>query len=526
MSAYITLDQVGASTPDGRMLFENLTLVISSERIGIVGRNGAGKSTLLRLIAGEGEPHSGAISRNASMATLDQRWPDESIALAGALEVADGLALLGRLERGEGGADDMSHADWTLEQRIKEALAEVGLPGIALDRTLSTLSGGERTRIAIARLLLKQPDLLLLDEPTNNLDATGREAIAGLLANWRGGAVIASHDRALLEQVDRIVELSPVGVTVFGGGWSGFAEAREARRLAAEAAVEKAETDVRKTSAAIQQQKERKDRKDSRGRAMRAKGDAPKMLLDAKKGRAEATQSQNNRIAERQLVDATEALDEARKKLEILTPLSITAPSVGLPSQKLVLQFEDVVMERGGRRLFGPLSFKVIGPERIHLAGPNGSGKTTMLGLVTGEAQPSSGSIRRLDGRIAMLDQHADALDPALSLLANMQAANPELDDNSAYSALARFAFRNKAALQVVGTLSGGERLRGALACLLAAREPPQLLLLDEPTNHLDIASIEIIEAALCEYDGALMVVSHDPAFVAAIGCQRVIRSC
>ena len=187
MSAYITLDQVGASTPDGRMLFENLTLVISSERIGIVGRNGAGKSTLLRLIAGEGEPHSGAISRNASMATLDQRWPDESIALAGALEVADGLALLGRLERGEGGADDMSHADWTLEQRIKEALAEVGLPGIALDRTLSTLSGGERTRIAIARLLLKQPDLLLLDEPTNNLDATGREAIAGLLANWRGG---------------------------------------------------------------------------------------------------------------------------------------------------------------------------------------------------------------------------------------------------------------------------------------------------------------------------------------------------
>jgi ATPase subunit of ABC transporter with duplicated ATPase domains len=149
-----------------------------------------------------------------------------------------------------------------------------------------------------------------------------------------------------------------------------------------------------------------------------------------------------------------------------------------------------------------------------------------MLTLVTGEAAPSSGSIRRLDGRIAMLDQHADALDPALSLLANMQAANPELDDNAAYAALARFAFRNKAALQSVGTLSGGERLRAALACLLSAREPPQLLLLDEPTNHLDIASIEIIEAALRQYDGALVVVSHDPAFVQAIGCERVIRLC
>jgi ATPase subunit of ABC transporter with duplicated ATPase domains len=197
-----------------------------------------------------------------------------------------------------------------------------------------------------------------------------------------------------------------------------------------------------------------------------------------------------------------------------------------VPSQKLVLQFENVAMERGGRRLFGPLSFTVIGPERIHLTGRNGSGKTTMLTLVTGEAAPSSGSIRRLDGRIAMLDQHADALDPALSLLANMQAANPELDDNAAYAALARFAFRNKAALQSVGTLSGGERLRAALACLLSAREPPQLLLLDEPTNHLDIASIEIIEAALRQYDGALVVVSHDPAFVQAIGCERVIRLC
>jgi ATPase subunit of ABC transporter with duplicated ATPase domains len=526
MSALITLDQVGAATPDGRVLFDGLTLAVGAERTGLVGRNGSGKSTLLRLIAGDAEPSSGSINRSARLGVLEQRWPDETITLAEALDVAPGLAVLERLERGEGIADDMASADWTLEQRIAEALAGVGLPGFALDRQLATLSGGERTRIAIARLLLQQPDLLLLDEPTNNLDAGGREAIASLLASWRGGAIIASHDRALLEHVDRIVELSPVGVTIFGGGWSYFEEAREARRIAAETGVEKAETDLRKASAAIQQQKERKDRKDNRGRAARAKGDAPKLLLDARKGRAEATQGQNNRIAERQLTNATEALDEARKKLEILAPLSVTAPSVGLPSQKLVLQFDNVTMERAGRRLFGPLSFKVTGPERINVTGPNGSGKTTMLSLVTGEAAPSSGSIRRLDGRIAMLDQHADALDPALSLLANMQAANPELDDNAAYAALARFAFRNKAALQSVGTLSGGERLRAALACLLSAREPPQLLLLDEPTNHLDIASIENIEAALREYDGALVVVSHDPAFVQAIGCERVIRLC
>ena len=123
-----------------------------------------------------------------------------------------------------------------------------------------------------------------------------------------------------------------------------------------------------------------------------------------------------------------------------------------------------------------------------------------------------------------MLDQHADTLDPALSLLANMRATNPELDDNEAYAALARFAFRNKKAHQLVETLSGGERLRAAMACLLAAKEPPQVLLLDEPTNHLDIDSIEVIEQALITYDGSLIVVSHDPVFVATIGCNRAIR--
>ncbi len=523
MSNYLTLDQVGAATPDGRVLFDNLTLAVGAERIGLVGRNGSGKSTLLRLIAGEGEPASGSIHRTAKAATLDQRWPDETISIAQALGVADGLALLARFERGEAEADDIANADWTLDARIAGTLAEVGLPHIALDRTLSTLSGGERTRVAVARLLLKQPDLLLLDEPTNNLDAAGRRAIAELLTNWRGAAIVASHDRALLEDMDRIVELTPVGMTVFGGGWSAFAEQREAQRIAAEAALEKAEGDLKRVSGAIQQQKERKDRKDSRGRAARAKGDAPKMLLDAKKARAEATQGQNTRIAERQMAEANEALEAARRKLEILTPLSVATPSVGLPAQKQVLQFEDVIVHLGGRRLFGPLSFKVVGPERIHVAGRNGSGKTTLLKLITGQVAPSAGEIRKLDGRIALLDQHSDTLDGGATLLANMQAANPELGDNDAYAALARFAFRNKAASQLAGTLSGGERLRAALACLLASRSPPQLLLLDEPTNHLDIASIEVIEDALREYDGALIVVSHDPAFIQAIGCRRQI---
>ncbi len=522
--SFITLDQVAAATPEGRVLFENLTLAIGAERVGLVGRNGSGKSTLLRLVARQGEPSSGAINVSGRVGELAQSWPDDTITLAEALGVAGGLARLARLEAGQGSEEDMAEADWTLEHRVAETLAKVDLPERDLTRTIKGFSGGERTRIAVARLWLEAPDILLLDEPTNNLDAPGRAAILALIDEWRDAALVASHDRDLLEHVDRIIELTPIGVTMFGGGWSAFAAAREARRAAAEGALEKAETDLRRVKDQVQLQREMKQRKDAAGKAGRATAGQSKMLLDFKQDRAQASQGAANRLADRQLSEANEALDKAKARFEVLVPLNVVAPSVNLPAQKVVLVFEDVKAEAGGRTLFGPLNLKIVGPERIHIAGANGSGKSTLLRMIVGERQPASGSIRRLDGRIAMLDQHADALDPALTLLDNMRAANPELDDNAAYAALARFAFRNKKAHQVVSTLSGGERLRAAMSVLLAAKEPPQLLLLDEPTNHLDIDSIEVIEEALRSYDGALIVVSHDPAFIAGIGCTREIR--
>jgi ATPase subunit of ABC transporter with duplicated ATPase domains len=180
-----------------------------------------------------------------------------------------------------------------------------------------------------------------------------------------------------------------------------------------------------------------------------------------------------------------------------------------------------VVIARGDRRI-GPVSLAIRGPERLALTGPNGSGKTSVLLLAAGAIAPIDGTVTRSD-RIALLDQHVGLLDPDATILANLRALNPELGENEAYAALARFAFRNQAALRVVDTLSGGERLRAGLACVLSAARPPQLLLLDEPTNHLDLDSIEMLEAALRGYDGAVLVVSHDPTFLEAIGIEREI---
>lgn len=521
MTAFLTLDSLAAATPDRRTLFANLTLSVGAERVGLVGRNGSGKSTLLRIVAGEITPVAGSVARSGRLGMLVQDWPD-GLNVAEVLGVDEPLARLARIAVGEGSEDDFAEADWLLEARILAALAETGLAGMEVDRKLASLSGGERTRVAIARLRIEAPDLLLLDEPTNNLDADGRAAVAALIAGWRGGVLVASHDRALLEAMDRIVELTPLGVRVFGGGWSAFAEARDAERVRAAVELERAGGAVRGAERAAQDRRERKDRRDKSGRAFAASGSAPRILLGRQAERAENSSGRDTLLNERLVGEAASQLDAARAHLEIVTPLTIALPPSGMPANREVLAMHDVTVSVGTRTL-GPWSLEIRGPERVGVSGPNGAGKSSLLRAATG-AVPANGRIRRAEGRLAMLDQHVSLLDPATSILDNFRRLNPGLDVNAAYAACARFAFRNRDALQLVGTLSGGERLRAGLACVLAGDSPPWLLLLDEPTNHLDMDSVEILESALAEYDGALLVVSHDPSFMAAIGIMREVR--
>ena len=520
---YFTLDAVSAATPDGRVLFDNLTLAIGRERTGLVGRNGVGKSTLLRLLTGEQTPSAGAVKRSGRVGSLRQTLqPPPGATVADLLEVADALSVLARVEAGDGDEADLDVADWSLPVRVEAALAEVGLDGLAPERSADSLSGGQLTRLALAALLIAQPDVILLDEPTNNLDVEARAFLAAFLERWKGGAVVVSHDRALLRRMDRIVELSGLGVRVYGGNFDLYAERQAAERVAAERALGDAERERGRMERDAQQARERKDRRDSAGRRYAASGSAPKILLGAMAERAEQSGGRGERLAERQREAAAEALDAARARVEQVRTLAFGLPSSGLAAGKTVLALDDLTFGYGPTPVIEGLSLRITGPERVALTGPNGTGKTTLLRLAAGELQPTVGTVM-LGARAVLLDQKTAILRNDETVLDAFRRLNPGATVNDAQAALARFLFRNTAARQTVGALSGGERLRAALACVLSSAPTPKLLILDEPTNHLDLASIEAVEAALSAYDGALLMVSHDPDFLRAIGATREV---
>ena len=521
MPASITLSNLTLSAPDGRVLLSNIDLSFGPERTGLVGRNGIGKTTLLGLIAGRQAPQSGAVAVQGRVGMLHQTVqvrPDESVIdLFGARRA---LAALRRAEQGLASAEELADIDWTLDDRIAAALARVGLNDV-LDTPLAMLSGGQATRARLAALTFAQPDFLLLDEPTNNLDRAGRQAVIDLLVGWRQGAIVVSHDRELLGTMDAIVELTSLEAPRYGGNWSQYRARKAIELSAARHDLDDAEKRVAEIDRKTREATERKARKDGAGARKRAKGDLPRIAAGLRKNRSEDSGGETARLAERRRTQASELAAAARQRIEVLQPFSVQLPSTHLPAGRIALRIEaaDAGHSADAPILRG-LTFFMSGPERVAITGPNGAGKTTLLKLVSGELTALRGTVEVMT-RFAMFDQSVSLLDAKASILDNFRRINPDAGENACRAALARFMFRADAALQTVADLSGGQLLRAGLACVLGGPTPPPLLILDDPTNHLDVDSMEAVEAGLRAYDGALLVVSHDEAFLEAIGITR-----
>jgi ATPase subunit of ABC transporter with duplicated ATPase domains len=546
-SPSVVLDRVSFAWPDGTLALDGVTGSFGAGRTGLIGRNGSGKSTLLRLIAGELTPDAGQLGRTADAAYLPQRLTlDTARPVADLLGVGGALRALRAIESGD--ADprhfDAVGNDWDIEARAHAALAEAGLSPGMLDRTVGGLSGGEAVLTAIAGIRLRGAPITLLDEPTNNLDRDARARLRDLVGSWRGALVVVSHDVALLELMDDTAELYAHELATFGGPyseWRAWLDAeQDAARNAERAAAQAVRREKRERIAAETTLSHRA----AMGRKAQAEKRVPKIVAGGRKMAAEVSAGKlRGEKADREAA-ARHALNAAERRVRDDDTVKIDLPDPGVPAGRRIATLGD-----------GARSWVIQGPERVALIGPNGAGKTTLLEALVGVWGGAGAGVRAdrvekpgdtpshhpdqpggrpnlLDSRhtalhtdrVGYLPQRVDGLDEHGSVLENVRAAAPAVPIPELRNRLARFLIRGAAVDRPVSTLSGGERFRVALARLLLADPPPQLLVFDEPTNNLDLDTVGQFVDALASYRGAVLVVSHDDAFLERIGVSLTLE--
>ena len=513
-----------------QVVLDAVDLVVGDgSRIGVLGRNGAGKSTLLRVLAGLEAPTSGTVERSPPELTVGYlaQEPDQlagettaaylrrrtGLAAAEAAMEAALAAMRGRPGPAELQAYDDALARFLAlggddhEARVPRVLADVGLREDALELPVVRLSGGERVKAGLAAILLARFDVLLLDEPTNNLDFDGLERLERFLAGDQRAVLLVSHDRAFLSATTtRVAELDLHShrLELYGGGYDAYQEERRRRREQAYAGYEEAAAERSRLEAAARQKREW-----AQSRRGERRTDNDRGLAGRRKERATAGATKAKAIERR-----IERLGEPEKPWEGWE-LRMSLRS-GQRSGAVVASLTRAVAQRGRFRL-GPVDLELRWRDRLAVTGPNGGGKSTLLGLLDGELRPTAGSVRLGAGVVVGHLRQDRAPGPGTVLEAVRRRTDLSVEE--ARSLLAKFDLGAEHVARPEAELSPGERSRAALAALVA--RGTNLLLLDEPTNHLDLDAIEELERALAAYDGTLVVVSHDRRLLEGLRLER-----
>ena len=507
------LHQVTCQFATGDTLFGPLNLALEPSLCALVGRNGSGKTRLLRLLAGLDSPTSGHIERRGSHVYVAQQHDiSAQTTLAELLGYDDIFAARRRIDSGDYQPDDLERLDgyWDLAERLTAAFLTANLPPFDPENLASSLSGGERVRALLCGAFTANADYLLLDEPTNHLDRQGRKWFYAQLARCSCGVMVATHDRELLAQVPRILELSGTGLRVYGGNYDDYLRQRDAEQQAARAALDHAATERKRTRARMHKEHDASQRRSAQ--TLRTVDSMNIASFERIKYKMAAKERPGTwRKQHHEQTDALNtAVKQARERVEEENPVMFTLPGSRIAEGKQAIVLQELVLPYVN---MPPVNWRMDGPMRVALRGPNGCGKSTLLKIILGELEPVSGTCR-VSVQSAYLDQHLSQLDLTQSVMTHLNLHDTPLEEGVLRSRLAQLQLGADKVSLPLRELSGGERLKAALACVLWREEATQLLLLDEPTNHLDLASVQAIEAALAGFPGALLVVSHDQAFL------------
>ncbi|MBT2785526.1 MULTISPECIES: ABC-F family ATP-binding cassette domain-containing protein [unclassified Halomonas] len=514
-TTHLTLKGVSYVLPDGRTLFTDLYEQFDTRPTGLVGRNGVGKTVLAQILAGLLQPASGHCQRPDNVHYLAQQVAQlKEASVADLANVRATLDALARIETGSTAPEDFEAVDdrWDLPQRFRHELDRNGLGYLEATTPASTLSGGEAMRIALMGAMLSDANFLILDEPSNHLDRPNRQALIEQLQRWPRGLIVVSHDRQLLESMERIVELSPSGLHSYGGNYTFYAEAKAHEQQTAIDQLNQHKLERQRQERAMRKQRERQEKRQARGNRQGKEANQAKSILDGQKERSENSTGalRQKQAASREQLN--QRVREAAKQVEDAAHITLHEIPVNQVAKRCLAELERVELPfvKGATRR---ISLMLRGPQRIGIIGPNGCGKSTLLRVLAGQMEPLAGTCK-VTPESAYLDQRLENLEPEKSVLEQLQLANRSMTEGELRMLLAQLGLDTHKITTPSGRLSGGERLKGALACILYAESRPQLLLLDEPNNHLDLPSAQALEALLRSYQGALVVVSHDDAFL------------
>jgi ATPase subunit of ABC transporter with duplicated ATPase domains len=522
----IALDGAAYGLPDGRLLFSNLHEQFDSRPTGLVGRNGVGKTVLARVLAGQLAPTLGRCVRHGAVYYLAQQVapaPDATVAdLAG---MRPELDALDRIAAGSVAEADFDLVDdrWDLPQLLRQQLDRNGLGRYDAATPATALSGGEAMRVALLGAMLSGADFLILDEPSNHLDAAGRQALIAQLQRWTGGLLVVSHDRQLLRAMARIVELSPSGLRSYGGNYDFYAACKAQERQAAQDQLDQRKHERQREEQAMRTERERQERRQARGARQGQDANQAKILLGRQKERSESSAGKLRQQQDAARAQLAQQVRAAAQHVDDDAEIVLHALPRGPVTQRRLMRLDAVELP------FVPAATRHItlslnAQQRVGVVGANGCGKSTLLKVLAGRLAPLAGVCTVVDERV-YLDQRLANLDPALSVLEQLVAVNRTTSAGTLRTYLAQLGLDANRIAVPSGTLSGGERLKAALACVLYADPPAQLLLLDEPGNHLDLPSITALETMLRSYRGGLMVVSHDDAFLDQLGLTERLRA-